>query len=75
VERPKDYIAPSWSWASVNAGVSWLLYFPITTRIQQKVAIQDAVVNMEMIRLAKSFTDGFVSQDLSLKMWTHSQEA
>jgi len=44
VERPEDYIAPSWSWASVNAGVSWLIGLPITNSAQQKVAIQDAVV-------------------------------
>ena len=44
MERPEDYIAPSWSWASVNAGVSWLIGLPITNSAQQKVAIQDAVV-------------------------------
>lgn len=44
IERPKDYIAPSWSWASVNAGVHWLITVPTTRSIQQRVSIQDAVV-------------------------------
>jgi hypothetical protein len=44
VERPRDYIALSWSWASINASVSWLIYWPTANSVKQEVAIQDAVV-------------------------------
>lgn len=42
-ERPKDYIAPSWSWASLNAGVDWLIQLPRSS-IMKRVEILDAVV-------------------------------
>jgi hypothetical protein len=42
-ERPKDYIAPSWSWASINAGVNWLIQLP-STYIKRRVEILEAVV-------------------------------
>jgi Heterokaryon incompatibility protein (HET) len=43
LERPKEYIAPSWSWASVNTGVQWMLQVPRDS-IKQRVKIEDAVV-------------------------------
>jgi hypothetical protein len=42
-ERPKDYIAPSWSWASINAAVNWLIQLP-GIYIKKRVEIIDAAV-------------------------------
>ena len=41
-ERPKDYIAPSWSWASTNAEVDW--HEQRSRFIEKRVEILDAVV-------------------------------
>jgi hypothetical protein len=43
-ERPKNYIAPSWSWAAINAGVGWLILLP-GTFTGKRVEILDAVVD------------------------------
>jgi hypothetical protein len=43
IERPKEYIAPSWSWVSINAGVNWLIQLPGYS-IKKRVEIRDAVV-------------------------------
>jgi hypothetical protein len=43
-ERPKNYIAPSWSWASINAGVDWHIFAPGTLE-KKRVEILDAVVD------------------------------
>ena len=44
-ERLKNYIAPSWSWASINAGVSWRIFSPETSYTKKCVEILDAVVD------------------------------
>jgi hypothetical protein len=42
--RPKNYIAPSWSWAAINARVFWLIRSPGIS-IKKHVEILDAVVD------------------------------
>jgi hypothetical protein len=44
IERPKNYIAPSWSWAAINAGVDWLI-LSTRTSTKKRVEILDAVVD------------------------------
>ncbi|PMD50972.1 HET-domain-containing protein [Hyaloscypha bicolor E] len=43
-ERPKNYIAPSWSWAAINAGVFWLMV--PSGDIVKRVEIIDAMVDL-----------------------------
>ncbi|KAH8755589.1 heterokaryon incompatibility protein-domain-containing protein, partial [Hyaloscypha finlandica] len=43
-ERPKNYIAPSWFWASINAGVDWHIWLPGGS-FKKRVEILDAVVD------------------------------
>jgi hypothetical protein len=43
VEKQKDYIAPSWSWCSINAGVEFLIHLPSKSATKM-VEILDAVV-------------------------------
>jgi hypothetical protein len=42
--RSEQYIAPSWSWASVNAPVRWLIQSPGIWKIVQLLKIEDAAV-------------------------------
>ncbi|KAN0091688.1 HET domain containing protein [Hyaloscypha variabilis] len=42
VERTKDYIAPSWSWCSINTGTRFFVRFPGALKI--RVTILDAAV-------------------------------
>jgi hypothetical protein len=44
IERPKNYIAPSWSWAAINAGVDWLI-LSTRTSTKKRVEILGAVVD------------------------------
>ncbi|KAE9367236.1 HET-domain-containing protein [Stipitochalara longipes BDJ] len=43
IEKPKDYIAPSWSWCSVNSDVNFLITWPSITAIK-RVEVLDAFV-------------------------------
>jgi hypothetical protein len=44
-ERLKNYIAPSWSWASINAGVLWRISPPAFSGTKKCVEILDSVVD------------------------------
>jgi hypothetical protein len=47
VERLKEYIAPSWSWASVNYAVNWRIQLPSYGYIR-RVNIHDAAVDHDL---------------------------
>ncbi|PMD29441.1 HET-domain-containing protein [Hyaloscypha variabilis F] len=43
VGRTKDYIAPSWSWCSINTGIRFLVFHP-SSYLHKRIKILDAVV-------------------------------